>query len=335
MLSRVRTLRFEIVSLVFVGVSVIALYTMVLVGVAPSAVERAAPSAAVEPPTAGAQQTPLLRNMQYAGIHAVSVAGLVELFERADYRLEDVRKGEIEVPRILLDAVPLDFARIGSTAERKRVFIQMALPLVLYVNERILEQRERLIALSEEIGRTGRISDSRDRLWLGFMALLYDLDEADVDALLRRVDVLPPSLALAQGAEESGWGTSRFVREGNAIFGQRIFTRGAGLVPERRDQGKRHEVKAFNRLVDSVAAYIVNLNSHFAYDEFRRARADMRRHGGVIDGYALAGTLKSYSERGEAYIGTIRSIIDTNRLHAFDRARLGSEQVRAARGPDV
>ncbi len=123
------------------------------------------------------------------------------------------------------------------------------------------------------------------------------------------------------------------MREGNAIFGQRTFTEGAGLVPARRDDGKSHEVRAFDWLIESVASYVVNLNSHFAYDAFRRERAEMRRAEVAIDGWALAGTLDRYSERREAYIETIRAIIDINRLRGFDRARLGA--AAAVGDPDV
>ena len=139
---------------------------------------------------------------------------------------------------------------------------------------------------------------------------------------MKRVDVIPPSLALAQGAEESGWGTSRFVREGNAIFGQRTFSKGAGLVPKRRDDDASHEVKVFNGLMESVDSYMTNLNTHDAYDEFRRIRAGQRAFGDV-DAYRLVGALVRYSERGEAYIKTIRSIIDTNDLRSYDRASFG------------
>lgn len=333
MLSRLRD--FDFAALAFVGLSVVALYALVLGRgiIVPAAVEGIAARPAIEAPITEAPPALEPRNAQYTGMTGVSVAGLVALFERADYRLDSVRKGEIAVPRILVDAVPHDFGQIRSPAKRKRVFIQMTLPLVLYVNERILDQRRRLANVRDEIARSGRIADSRDRLWLDSMARLYGLDAPDIDALMTRVDVIPPSLALAQGAEESGWGTSRFVREGNAIFGQRTFTEGAGLVPARRDDGKSHEVRAFDWLIESVASYVVNLNSHFAYDAFRRERAEMRRASVAIDGWALAGTLDRYSERREAYIETIRAIIDINRLRGFDRVRLGA--AAATGDPDV
>jgi len=250
-----------------------------------------------------------------------SVASLVDLYQDIDYRLDNIRLGEMAVPRILLDKLPADFAVVESPTERKQLFIKLALPLILYANERIAAERERLIALSDKIARTS--ATAGERAWLSGLAGRYGLETPDIDILRKRVDVIPPSLALAQGAEESGWGTSRFVREGNAIFGQRTYDKGAGLVPELRDPDATHEVKTFNGLMDSVISYMTNLNTHAAYDNFRRIRADQRASGGV-DSYSLVGSLVRYSERGEAYIETIRSIIDINDLRSYDGASFGN-----------
>ena len=249
-----------------------------------------------------------------------TVSRLVDLYQNIDYRLEDIRLGDMTVPRILVNKMPSDIAVIQSPAERKQLFIKLALPLILYANERIAADRERLMAIREKIAREG--ASLSEQAWLTGLASRYGLETPDLDALVRRVDVIPPSLALAQGAEESGWGTSRFVREGNAIFGQRTYDKGAGLVPKRRDSNAIHEVKTFNGLMDSVASYMTNLNTHDAYDEFRRIRAGQRAFG-VVDGYSLVGALNRYSERGEAYVKTIRSIIDTNDLRSYDRASFG------------
>ena len=272
--------------------------------------------AAVESFTALIIETSALPDNREPG----SVASLVDLYRDIDYRLNDIRLGEVTVPRLLVDRIPNDIALIESPAERKRLFIKLALPLILHANERITADRGRLIALREKIARAAAMPS--DHAWLDGLADRYGLETPDLDALLRRVDVIPPSLALAQGAEESGWGTSRFVREGNAIFGQRTFDKGAGLVPNNRDADKKHEVKAFNGLMDSVASYMTNLNTHQAYVEFRRIRAGQRASG-YVDSYSLAGTLDRYSERGEDYIKTIRSIINKNDLRSFDRASLG------------
>ncbi len=258
-----------------------------------------------------------------------SVAYVDELFRQVDYRLEGVRLGELLVPRVLLETVPVDLIKVESPAERKRLFIQLALPLVLQANEYIMADRTRLIDLDREISATGAIADVADRAWLATLASRYGIEALDTEALLLRVDTVPPSMALAQGAEESGWGTSRFVREGNAIFGQRTFVAGTGLVPEDRDADKSHEVRSFDRLLGSVASYMANLNTHFAYDKFRDMRADQQRLSGVMDSMALVGALDRYSERGEDYIAAIRSIIKSNGLRAYDRARLSDGDVIA------
>ena len=246
-----------------------------------------------------------------------SVASLVDLYREIEYRLDDIRLGEIAVPRLIVERVPDDIVMVESPAERKRLFIKLALPLILHANERIEADRERLIALRKKIERAA--AGPSEQAWLDGLALRYGLESPDLDALLQRVDVIPPSLALAQGAEESGWGTSRFVREGNAIFGQRTYDKGAGLVPLDRDSDKKYEVKVFNGLLESVASYMTNLNTHYAYDEFRRIRAGQRALGDV-DSYYLVGALDRYSERGEAYIETIRAIIDKNDLRSYDGA---------------
>jgi len=263
----------------------------------------------------------------------VSAADLADIFRRIDYRLGGVGAGARPVPRIVIDRIPADLADMRSASERKQVFIKMMLPLVLAANERILADRREIRALRDRVGGRPAALSPSERAWLERKCRRYGLDDPDFDALLRRVDMIPPSLALAQAAEESGWGTSRFVREGNALFGQRTFKRGAGLVPERREDGQRHEVRVFSRLLDSIMSYMTNLNSHAAYREFRLSRERQRSVLGRLDGWALAGTLTRYSERGEDYVRTIRSIIEANGLRALDRARLGEEALILIAGP--
>ena len=146
----------------------------------------------------------------------------------------------------------------------------------------------------------------------------------DFEELLRRVDIVPPSLALAQAAEESGWGVSRFARRGKALFGQKVFRGGEGLVPLERPDGARYRVRSFDRVIDGVRAYLHNLNTHYAYARFRRVRARMRQEDGTLDSYGLAGTLLKYSERREAYLETIREIMQVNGLTVFDRLQPGA-----------
>ena len=154
------------------------------------------------------------------------------------------------------------------------------------------------------------------------MADRYKVPADNLALLIRRVDVIPPSLALAQAAEESGWGTSRFARQGNAIFGQWTTADGPGLVPRERDEDKDHKVRIFGKLIDSVRAYMLNLNTHRAYRELRRARAALRRAGEPLNGHTLARFLHRYSERGADYVSAIRTMIEANGLDRLDDARL-------------
>ncbi len=225
------------------------------------------------------------------------------------------------MPRLFLASLPEDFGKIREVAERKALFFRTVLPLILQVNEEILADRRRLWNLRYRL-RTGLRLEAADQLWLIVMSERYGVGEGDVDALLRRVDIIPTSLALAQAAEESGWGTSRFAREGNAIFGQWTFAGNGNLVPLRRDDGKVHEVRDFETLLDGAKAYARNLNTHRAYRNFRKLRAAMRRAGRPVEGAVLARTLLSYSERQSAYVESLLSIIAANGLSTLDDARL-------------
>jgi Bax protein len=251
----------------------------------------------------------------------VTTDSLFDAFQRAGYDLQAVLNGKSHVPRILLASLPADLREVRETAVRKAAFFQAILPLVLQVNEDILADRKRIWRLRTE-RRLGHRLAAADRLWLAMIGELYGVARDDLDGLLRRVDIVPPSLALAQAAEESGWGTSRFVREGNAIFGQYTFSKRSGLLPLRRDPGQLHRIRAFDSLLESVRAYTLNLNTHRAYRTFRNGRADYRRRGQAIDGMALARSLTAYSERGPAYVESIRTIIRANGLETLDVVKL-------------
>lgn len=252
-----------------------------------------------------------------------STGKLWDLFRDIGYEIDGVRTHG-EVPRLFLASLPEDLRKLRTVSKKKITFIKSTLPLILHVNELILQDRKRLETLQAQIG-AGESLKVADRLWLEELAEAYGAEKPDVAALLARVDIIPPSLAIAQAAEESGWGTSRFAREGNALFGQRSYKPGKkGIVPKEREEGKAFKVRAFDHLIDGVKAYAHNLNSHFAYDDFRNARAEMRAEAGKLDGYRLAGALLRYSERGEDYIDTIRLIMRANTLKVFDGARLGN-----------
>ena len=241
-----------------------------------------------------------------------------------NYDLDAVISGRAGVPRLNLVSFPENLGAIRETAERKAVFFKTVLPLVLQVNEQIAQDRARLWTLRAQ-QKSGVKLNALDRLWLAVMADRYGTKRGDIATLLRRHDIVPPSLALAQAATESAWGTSRFVREGNAMFGEWTFEADEkGIVPNDRLDGKTHRVRAFESLSDSVASYITNLNKHRAYKEFRAERALMRAKGLPVDGMRLAGMLHRYSERGAAYVAELRSIMSGNDLDLLDTAELSS-----------
>ena len=189
------------------------------------------------------------------------------------------------------------------------------------MNEKIETDRLKLVGLMRR-SMSGKRLSTEDQQWLKRLTDVYELKALDYKQLLWRHDIIPPSLALGQAIIESGWGTSRFAQQGNAVFGQWTFKKGSGIIPQDRDVGKRHEVKAFRYLEESVFQYVLNLNRHLAYREFRTRRASMRVKGKTIDGYSLASTLTRYSERGKSYVLSLRGVMRTNKLSYLDDVRL-------------
>ncbi|WP_281648444.1 glucosaminidase domain-containing protein [Parendozoicomonas sp. Alg238-R29] len=216
-----------------------------------------------------------------------------------------------------LAGVP-DFTAINDVKQKKQTFFSYILPMVEQENKEILAHRARLVALShkEELA-------AEDKIWLsrigGDYRLGNKLDSVWFAEMLLRVDVIPPSLALAQAANESGWGTSRFAREGNNYFGQWCFLKGCGLVPNSRTEGFTHEVRKFDDVNGSVRAYIKNLNTHAQYQSLRELRANARFNGMTITGAYIAQGLGKYSERGSVYVDEIVQMIHGNRLARFDK----------------
>jgi len=213
-------------------------------------------------------------------------------------------------------AVP-DFRDFEAGPERKSVFFDFTGPLVREANAGVREDRQALLELAGE-PELGWF----DRRWLRDLAAEYRVEyerpvgEETVDALLLRVDTVPLSLALAQAAKESGWGTSRFAREGYNFFGEWCFQPGCGIVPGSRAPGRTHEVESFDTPFDSVFSYLHNLNTNRSYRELRKKRRDLREAGEPVTGLSLAGGLSRYSERGEAYVKEVRSLIRSNDLES-------------------
>jgi len=245
-----------------------------------------------------------------------SARALAQLFDSLGYQLDSVAASN-EAPRVFASTLPGDMASMSPVRAKTDLFIRLLLPLALEANERIAAQRDSLLALQEKSGGWSGAESS----WVSALAKEYRGSADQLDDLLARVDVIPVSLALAQGADESAWGTSRFAREGNSLFGEHTHSKGeAGLVA---GSGKKNiQVAAFPTLLDGVLAYAHNLNSNPAYAELRRVRAQERAQHEVLSGAAVAEGLKSYSARGEDYVHTLQSIIRAHHLHEFDDASL-------------
>ncbi len=250
---------------------------------------------------------------------------LSKTFKRIGYDLDGIKAGGMAVPRLFLASLPSDMSAIRQATERKAIFFKTVLPLILQVNDEIRADRRRLLDL-HNLARNGKYLPAVDRLWLIVLAERYKVNRGDLKGLLKRVDIMPTSMALAQAAEESGWGTSRFSREGNAIFGEWTFSGSEGLVPLEREAGKTHKVRAFRNLLDSVRSYARNLNTHRAYRKLRTLRQRMRRDGTPIRGRRLIETLTSYSERGMDYVKDLRAIMSVNKLDGLDAAKLSQPE---------
>ena len=254
---------------------------------------------------------PVAKTASLSGEDVATAARLEQAFQRMGYQLDAVRDGAAEVPPLFLAQVPADLDDLPDIDTKKAVFLRVMLPLVLAVDDEIASDRARLMELAARQTSGQRLS-SGDMGWLSDLARRYEVEDGDLHKLISRVDVVPPSLALAQSAEESGWGTSKLVRRSQNLFGHTVELGGD-------ETGMRN----FATLYEAVRAYVHNLNTHKAYDEMRRARATARARGTAPDGHALAAALRGYSERGDAYVDTIRALIRRNDLVHFDRARLG------------
>lgn len=246
-------------------------------------------------------------------LRSVSTASLHHHFTQRGYTLDAVRNEGEAVPRVFLAQLPRDLPALPSPDFRKTVFIKMMLPLVLAENERIRKDRARALEIRARLEDDLPV-DSTQMAWLAELAARYGVDDGNLDELFNRVDAVPPALALAQAALETGWGTSSVAQRGHAMFGQMIFRIDA--------DGTVASVKEFDNLAAAVEAYAINLNTHRAYAEFRKVRTNMRSSGRVIDGYELANHLVRYSERKHDYVHAVRGLIRFNNLQPFDRARL-------------
>ncbi len=215
-----------------------------------------------------------------------------------------------------------DFSIIKNVKEKKQRFFNYFAPIVADENQRILQHRETLKPIYAKLLRKRKLSMNEIRLADEY-AVNYKVKNREdktqqIALILDRANAVPVSLALAQAANESAWGTSRFATQGNNFFGQWCFNKGCGLVPRQRGVHSSHEVRVFNNAAESVKAYIRNINTHAAYEDLRQLRAQADKEGLLASGSLLAEGLLSYSERGHAYVDEIQSMIEINQLDSLD-----------------
>jgi len=239
----------------------------------------------------------------------------LNLFEDLKYDLKNIRSGS-RVKPIYLSKLPRDLKKIKSTQKKKDTFIKIVMPLILDENNKILENRKKLFKiLSKQNNSRG------EKVWLKRRFEDYGIKNEDVTELKIRMDIIPVSIAIAQAAKESGWGTSRFALEGNAMFGQWTYGKD-GISPLKREKNKGHKILKFSMLRSSVQAYKNNLNTHSGYREFREKRAELRRKNRKISGLSLVDYLHNYAATGKEYTKILKKIINQNELMDFDGAVL-------------
>ncbi len=215
-----------------------------------------------------------------------------------------------------------DFSQFEDAAARKQAFFEFMAPMLQDQNLRILKVRARLQEIEQEFNTTNTLS-RRSQHYVRVLERDYLLTEEELDTeallhrLLRRVDIVPVPLALAQAASESGWGTSRFAQTANNFFGQWCYVKGCGIVPSKRPPGAIHEVADFDSVRDSITSYFYNLNTYYAYEDFREQRERVRASGNYPRTADLIPTLLNYSERRDAYLEDLRLIIRSNKLSRF------------------
>ncbi len=240
---------------------------------------------------------------------------VIQLFKDVNYDLRTVRNEKLVKP-IYFTQFPRDLDNLQSVQLKKETFIKIVLPLVVAENEKILDDREKLKNLIEK-----KFTSDVEKQWLRQKLLEYKVKKGDLKELMFRMDMIPVSIALAQAAKESGWGTSRFALEGNAIFGQWTWD-GQGIAPLKRDGDKNHKILKFPILRASVKAYKNNLNTHKSYSKFREKREQLRNKNKNITGLALTDTLKNYAQTGSEYTKILNQIITQNRLSDFELVKL-------------
>ena len=242
---------------------------------------------------------------------------MLGIFEKYNFTIESFIDNSYE-NLIVFSSLPDDFLLIEPARLKKNLFIKTILPIVFLENERVLAERKKILEWWTETDGE-QINKEFWPEWLKKISQKYSFDGDNIGNLLMRIDIIPISLAISQAAIESGWGSSRYAREGNAIFGQYTYDNETGLIPKDRSDEKTFLIKKFLTLSDSVESYIKNLNTHNAYSDFRKRRKDLRMNGENISGDRLSEKLLNYSERRDLYILDIKEVIKINNFLKFDK----------------
>ena len=245
----------------------------------------------------------------------LSASTIEQLFKDTKYNLKDVRKNKLVKP-INLELLPNEMKMIENTQQRKTLFIQIVLPLILEENNQIKLDRKKLFTILNKNNNS-----NAEKKWLNRKFKQYGVKNKDLLTLKIRMDEIPVSLAIAQAAKETGWGTSRFALEGNALFGQWTFS-GEGIKPLGSDSNETHKIMKFQILQASIRAYQRNLNTHSGYKKFRKFRAMARDNDEKLDSLVLADYLDQYAATGVEYTKILKKIIEQNSLKDFDDVKL-------------
>ncbi|WP_373016990.1 glucosaminidase domain-containing protein [Thiomicrorhabdus sp.] len=210
-----------------------------------------------------------------------------------------------------------DFKSIKNVKQKKKAFFDYLEPFIVQANQAILEERRFIKSLNFNklsIYQRRQVEQLVEKYRLKYK----EITPQTQSTLLKKIDIIPSSLALAQAANESSWGTSRFATQANNYFGQWCFEKGCGMVPLRRPHGKYHEVKKFQSPLQSVKSYMLMLNNHPAFKPFRQLRLKARQQNKPVNGLALVDGLEPYSALKQEYVKIIASMIRVNKLTLLD-----------------
>ena len=242
----------------------------------------------------------------------LSASTIEELFKDNGYNLDTVKKTKLVNGGNQLTRLPKELKNIESPKKRKKLFIKIVLPLIIEENLKIRFDRKKLFKILNKNN-----TSTRDKAWLELKFKQYGVKNNDLAELKIRMDEIPVSLAIAQAAKETGWGSSRFAQEGNALFGQWTWS-GEGIRPLEVEKNKKHKVAKFKILKASVRAYQRNLNTHSSYEKFRIERAIQRDNDKKLNSLKLVNFLEKYAETGQEYTEVLKKIINQNFLTDFD-----------------